>query len=107
MGVTGFTRLPLYVTPIPASRAKKAVPLPEREQHVGAMVGFIPSHEQAHWGTRCWRGPTFRQPGGCCRNCMAIQVNKYLADHHRVFNTGNDPDITTALITGLDIDKVN
>jgi hypothetical protein len=38
---------------------------------------------------------------------MAIQVNKYLADHHRVFNTGNDPDITTALITGLDIDKVN
>ena len=61
MGVTGFTLLPLYFTPIPASRAQKVGPLPDREQQVRAMVELIPSHEQAHWSTHCWRGPICRR----------------------------------------------
>jgi len=32
-------------------------------------------------------------------------MSKYLADHRWVFNTGNDPYITTALTAGLKVDQ--
>jgi len=37
----------------------------------------------------------------------ATRWQQYASDHYWVFDTGNDPDITTALIAGFDIDKVN
>jgi hypothetical protein len=40
-------------TPIPAPGAKKAKPLPDREQQAGGPVGLIPSVKQS----RCRRGP--------------------------------------------------
>jgi hypothetical protein len=32
------------------------------------------------------------------------QVGEYFPDHRRVFDTGDDPDITTAFAAGFDID---
>ena len=103
MVVTGFILLPLCFTPNPASGAKKGGPLPDREQQVRAMVGLIPSHEQAHWSTHCWRGPTCRQPGGCYRNCTVIQVSKDFLNDRRAVNAGNDLEETGAFAanTGL------
>jgi hypothetical protein len=34
-------------------------------------------------------------------------MSKYLPDHLWVFNTSNDPDVTTAFTAGFYIDKVN
>jgi len=50
-----------------------------------------------------WWGSAFWQQGGHSRRCLAIQVSKYFHDDRGVFNTGNDPDITTALIASFDI----
>jgi len=66
-----------------------------------------------------WRGSAFWQQGGHSRRCLAIQVSKYFHDDRGVFsaivpdialpptsmwsNTGDDPDITTALIASFDI----
>jgi hypothetical protein len=36
-------------------------------------------------------------------DCFCIQVIKDLSDHNRVLKTGNDSDITAALVTGFDI----
>ena len=36
-----------------------------------------------------------------------IQVSEYLVDHRRVFDTGDDADITTAFAAGFDIDMEN
>jgi hypothetical protein len=33
-----------------------------------------------------------------------IQVREYLVDHCRVFDTGDDADITTAFAAGFDLD---
>ena len=37
-------------------------------------------------------------------NRFLIQVSKYVPDHRRVFDTGDDPDITTALTTGFNVE---
>ena len=36
-------------------------------------------------------------------DCLCVQMSKNLSNHNRVFNTGNDSDITSTLITGSDI----
>ena len=38
---------------------------------------------------------------------MVIQVSEYLLNNCWVFNTGNDPDITTAFTAGFNANKVN
>jgi len=55
-------------------------------------VGPIRSDEQAH----CRRGPAWRQPGG---SRFVIQVSEYFLDHNRIFNAGNDPDVTATFAT--------
>jgi len=51
--------------------------------------------------SRCRRSPAWWQPG-CSR--FLIQVGEYLVDHRRVFDAGDDADITTAFAAGFDID---
>jgi hypothetical protein len=60
--------------------------LPDWEQQVRAIVGFIPSVEQAH----CRRSTAIRQKCCCGRSCIVIQVSEYFADHRSVFKDGDD-----------------
>jgi hypothetical protein len=45
--------------------------------------------------------PAFRQQILCWSSRFAIQVSEYLADYRRVFNTGNDPDVSATLVPAL------
>jgi len=41
---------------------------------------------------------------GCFRSGhFIIQISEYLADYHRVFDTGDDAHITTAFTAGFDV----
>ena len=71
-----------------------------RQQPVFRNIGFTPSSKQP----RCWRGPGFRQQVCSGWSHFFIQVSEYLPDHLRVFNTSNDPGITTTFTTGFNID---
>ena len=77
--------------------AKKAMLLPDLEQRVKAMIGFIFSNQQA----QCRRSPAIRQPCCCRRSCIVIQLSEYLLNNYRVFNAGNYLDETCAIATFL------
>ena len=79
-------------TPIPVLRVTDAVPLPVGNSLLSENIDFTPSNKQP----RCWRGPGFRQQAGSGWSHFFIQMSEYLPDHLRVFNTSNDPDVTTA-----------
>jgi hypothetical protein len=49
-------------------------------------------------------GPARGQRGGNRCSHFLIQVSEYLANHLRVFDAGNNPDLTAAFTTGI---KVN
>ena len=49
MDVAGFGSFTALFRPNSDGQAKRAILLPDREQHVRVMFGFIHSHEQAHW----------------------------------------------------------
>jgi len=36
-------------------------------------------------------------------DCLCVQMSKNLSNHNRAFNTGNDSEITSVLITASDI----
>ena len=81
--------------PIPKPGAKPAIPLPGWEQPADRRVGLIPSVKPF----RCRRGPAGWQLGG---SRFLIQVSEYLVDHRRVFDAGDDADITTAFAAGFE-----
>jgi hypothetical protein len=60
--------------------------LPDRFRPVRAMVGLLPSGRQVLWVTRFRWGPICRQPGGCCRNDLAIQVCEGLLGDFRALD---------------------
>jgi hypothetical protein len=62
-------------------------------------VGFFAADQPA----RAWRCSAFWQQTGRCRSCFISQVNEYLPDHHRVFDTGNYLDGTTTFAAGFNI----
>ncbi len=41
------------------------------------------------------------------QSSFIIQVSKYDPDHFRVFDNGNDAYISTAFVTGFNVNKVN
>jgi hypothetical protein len=45
-----------------------------------------------------------RPPGPFRRRAVLIEVRENLRDHHRVFDTGDDPERTAAGPAGLDVD---
>ena len=51
-----------------------------------------------------WRHTALRQHHLIGRGCFAIQVGQDSLDHRRIFNAGDDPDLTTAPIAGLDVE---
>jgi len=52
-----------------------------------------------------WWGPALWQPVPSCRVRYFIQVSEYLVDHCRVFDIGDDADITSAFAAGFDSDR--
>ena len=70
------------------------MPLAGREQQADRRVGLIPSVKQS----RHRRGSAWRQQGG---SRFFSQVSEYLADHRRIFDAGDDADITTAFTAGF------
>jgi len=42
-------------------------------------------------------------PGGSHGSRFTIQISEYLADYHRVFDTGDDAHIITAFTAGFDV----
>jgi len=65
--------------------AKKAMLLPDKEQRVRAMIGFILSNEQAHFR----RSSAIRQQCCCYRSCIVIQVSEYFLNNCWVFDAGD------------------
>jgi hypothetical protein len=49
MNVTGFCSFAALFHANSDGQAKRAILLPDWEQQVRVLVGFIPSDEQAHW----------------------------------------------------------
>jgi hypothetical protein len=79
---------------------KKTLLHPGRIPPTGGLVGLIPAVKQS----RHRRGPAVRQPGGFRGSGFLIQVSKYLVDHRRVFDAGNDADITAAFTASFNVD---
>jgi hypothetical protein len=73
--------------------------LPDLEQGVRAMIGFILSNQQAQRR----RSPVIRQPCCCRRICIVIQMSEYLLNNYRVFNAGNYLDETCAIATFISL----
>jgi len=78
---------------------RSAIPLPNWEQQVRIIVEIVTSLEQSY--RQAGRGPAIRQQTVSRKCLFLIQVGKYLPNHYRVFNTGDDSDVTTALTTGF------
>ena len=89
-------------SPILEPGTKPAITLPKREQQVFVMVEFIYSVKQTYWQTR--RSPAIRQQTVCRKCPFLIQVDKYLMNNYRVFDTGNDAYISPTFVTGFYID---
>ncbi len=53
---------------------------------------------------RLRRRPGLRQDHRFIQNSLLIQMNEYLVDDHRIFDTGDHPDSTATLGAGFYID---
>src|SRR5210317_797137 len=60
------------------------------------------SDQQTSWWV--WRSPTIRQQTVSSNYTFFIQVSKYHPDHYRIFDAGNDLDITGAFAASINID---
>src|SRR5210317_849398 len=60
------------------------------------------SDQQTSWWV--WRSPTIRQQTVSSNYTFFIQVSKYHPDHYRIFDAGNDLDITAAFAASINID---
>ena len=60
-------------------------------------INFTPSGKKPC----CWRGPGFRYQVCSGWSYLFIQMSEYLPNHNGVFNTSNDPDVTTAFTAGF------
>jgi len=60
------------------------MPLPDYQQRVMTMIGFIYSDEQAH----CRWSSAIRQQCGCYWRCTVIQVSENLLNNCWIFDPG-------------------
>ena len=90
----------LVLSPIPVLRATDTAPLPVRNSQPSENIDFTPSGKQP----RCWRSPGFRQQACSGWSRFFNQMSKYRPDHPWVFNTSDDPDVTTAFTAVFYID---
>jgi len=82
-------------------RTRSASPLPTWEQSILVLTEGNSSVE--HTCRQVRRSPAIRQQAFSIRCLFLIQVGKYLLNYCRVFNTGKNPNITSAFITGFNL----